>query len=458
MRRGRQARKVSRIRGVAGVLLAVSVVLAGCEGAGASGSNADGNGSESCSSGGVGSLALSMTVPTVSYIPAAQPQVVLYGPSGSATSFDASGTFDLPGGSYIVEVHRGVTSDSLIGMADGVNENTVQSLCITDGEETSLAVTFEAQAGAQRLWVTDEDRLLGFSRAQVNAGGSALPIVLDGSLINDFRGFDFDALGNLWAATGPTYGTRLLWLEPGKLGLSGALVPNGSITNSYFGAQYAPVSDVFYAADGTLWLAVHRVDDSFNGLIGYSRATLAEFLLEGGDVAREPDFVHALPGTTGPVALSYGPSSRVYVADFEDDAIHRINSLSGNGSGVDASFTVRITGVVVSNARGPRDLIGTSTNLAILFTTTNQLVVLNSADIANTASAQIDVTSPTTFGVLQLPSGLVLTDRYWVGNQAASSPGELLRFNAGGTTSAFLTSSELSDPVDLRLNPPGIVW
>lgn len=408
-----------------------------------------------CPTGGTGSLAVTFSFPSVTYVTLDGPSVRAYGPDGDlAWTFRSTETTELPSGTYTLEMRRGITGpDPIVGRAYGVAEETVRTVCVPDGGEATLSVTMSEQPGSNRLWVTDRDTLVGISASDLASGGTATPRVLDGSLINSFNGFDFDRMGNLWAVTAPTFDTRILWLEPAALGVSGVLSPGGSITSSYFEPEYAPVSDLFIGRDDTLWLAVRRVDDTFNGLIGYSRATLAEALLSGGDLVREPDYVHELPGVTGPVAGAHGPSSALFLADFEGDAIHRIDVLDGDGSGVDATFTVRVLGSVTRAARGPRDIVGRNNGLGVLFETTGELVSLNGALVGTTPSAQIDVGSTTEFGTGQLPRGLEQSDGYWAGDRSSSAPG-ILRFDVGMPTSLALTSAAIDNPADLRFNPP----
>ncbi|MEZ4240876.1 MAG: hypothetical protein R3F59_32910 [Myxococcota bacterium] len=408
---------------------------------------------------GTGTGTLDLTLGDAGAGPWAQaPEAVVYGPDGAEVARVPAGGSDtlegLPGGTYLVEVHRGEgAADGALAGALATATLPLARVCVGDDATSTFASDFTAGAG--KLWVTSGERIAAFGSAAIDAGGDQAPeVALDVSLVNDFRGLGFDPMGHLWAAASPTYGSRLLWWE-GASGV-GASDADGEVASLVFD-DFAEIADLAFDRQGTLWAALRQPSGTFRGVVGYRRATLADAMLDGTVV--EPDVMRSVDGLEGRVDLELGPDGALWITDYDGDRLLRIDDPYDGGTGVDASFAVAaptpISGGVPVPLEGPENLAFYANGDAVaLFWVSGALVRLPAADLGRSGAVDLVVEADDIY-VDQLPTGLVVDgrDRAWLGNYAGDGTGQILGWREGEPTHVQLFSDAIPDPADLVLDP-----
>jgi hypothetical protein len=385
-----------------------------------------------------------------------QPAVVLLSDGVEVERVEASTTLTLPSGRYTAEVWRGESNVTGVVGDLWVADLPITEACVTDGETEQLAVSFSSQPG--HLWVSSGESLGAFTAEQVEAGGTQVADVrLDVALVNDFRGFAFDRMGHLWAATSPTYDTRLMLFTPEQLSGSGEAQASFELASPIFG-DFAAISDVTFDEDGHLWMKLASGDLTWQGLVGFSRATLAEALLAGDDAEVEPDWVRPVEGLTGGADLELGPDGAIWLSFFDGDRYLRIDDPKDGGTGVDAEITVLYQTPTMGEPlalRGPENLAFDDDGDAVaLFWTSNALVKMDGAELSGDGAHEVLLETDDLF-VDQLPSGLVIdgAGRVWLGNYAGDGTGQILTWQSGQPAETWLVTEELPAPTDLVLDP-----
>jgi hypothetical protein len=363
---------------------------------------------------------------------------------------------DLPVGRYTLVFERAefAPSDSMTGQAFGVLDGTVRQVDVAECERTRVSATFSLLPSSGRLWVSSGESLGAFTEAQLAATGDvSADKLVNTPLVNDFRGFAFDRLGDLWAATSPTYGSRLLWFSPEQLGSSGEMLPRGELHAEVF-ANFAPVSDLVFASDGSLWVAMRSQDSSFTGFAVWTRAQLIDVMVQGGVVELEPARMLPLEGYGERVDLELSPSGALWVAAYAQDTLLRIDDLlTWTGPAPDASFTVVSDPGAVAQ-RGPENIAFAGNGDAVaIFWTTGAVMTITAAQLAGPGGELALATND--FFVDQLPQGLVIdgTDRVLLGNYGGEGIGNILGWTAGTMPEALISTTDVTDPTDLLLDP-----
>jgi hypothetical protein len=365
---------------------------------------------------------------------------------------------DLPAGTYSVVFERVelAPSGTMAGAAYGLLDGTVRRAQVVACERTRVEGRYQPLPSAGRLWVSSGEALAGFTEAEL-AGGTDVEAdaLLSVRLVNDFRGFAFDRLGNLWAGVAPTYGSRLMWFAPEQLTGRSQIEPKGEIHARVFD-DFAPISDVIFDADGSLRVAVRRADNSFAGFAIWTRAQLVDALERGGVVEMEPSEVVALEGFGGRVDLEVSPSGALWVAAYDDDTLLRIDDpLTWAGPAPDASFTVVSSAPGAAQQTGPENIAFTDDGDAVaVFWGSGAVMELSAADLARSGAVELSVMLDPFF-VDQLPQGLVIdgTGRVLIGNYAGNGTGNVLGWTPGTMPEALASSPDVVDPTDLLLDP-----
>jgi hypothetical protein len=364
---------------------------------------------------------------------------------------------ELSEGRYTLVFERAefAPAGTMTGQAFGVLDGTVRQVDVARCERTRVDAVFSLLPSSGLLWVSSGESLGGFTEAQLAATGETAPATLISTrLVNDFRGYAFDGLGDLWAAASPTYGSRLLWFAPEQLGDSGEIDPRGELHASVF-ADFAPISDLIFAADGSLWVALRSQDSSFTGFAVWTRAQLVALMAQGGVVELEPARMLPLEGYGDRVDLELSPSGALWVTANALDTLLRIDDpLTWTGPAPDASFTVVSDDTGNPAQRGPENIAFASNGDAVaIFWTTGAVFEVSAAELAG-AGGQLTI--PTNdFFVDQLPQGLVIdgNDRVLMGNYAGGGVGNILGWTDGTMPEPLISSTGVPDPTDLLLDP-----
>lgn len=355
----------------------------------------------------------------------------------------------LDGGTYRIVTERGIRYEpsSTIDSTFGALHDTVQSVCV-GGEPVTVAIEVEPQPSSGRLWVTSGESIVGFSAATLAGGPDVAPDArLDVALINDFRGMSFDPSGNLWAATSPTYGTRLQMYRPDQVDGTGEQEPALTVRISAEddGVQ---IADLWVDPEGTVWTLVRFTYSGFVGLHGWTRADLLDLVADGGDVVLEPSIVHEMPEVLGAEDLLV-VGDDLFVSVFDSNRVYRYARTSLTGTMTPAAEIWFVDPLDIEQP-GP-------TNMA--FADGQIWLTLWTAPIVVPFSPSADgpvLIDPLTAGVTDLPSGMDAdaTGTVWWGNLDVSGAVELHRFDgATGDPAETLTAADLLAPSDLLFDP-----
>lgn len=204
----------------------------------------------------------------------------------------------LDGGNYRLTVVRGFTAavDGL-RLGFGALENPVFEQCV-GGNPATTTIAVAQQPGSGKLWATSWEHVLAYP-ADPGAGSSAPVADLTIELSNALSAVASDRSGSLWAATGWTYGARLVGIAPGAVSGTGAVAPALEIRATGFLAENALFTGMRFDAEGNAWAVTGPQMGGFIGIVGWSRETMEQAWLTGGVVEAMPDFVGTAPNVEG---------------------------------------------------------------------------------------------------------------------------------------------------------------
>lgn len=391
---------------------------------------------------------LVVELPTVA-LDEAVSAVVLDASGAEFARFSETTTLEeLEGGTWHVVTERGLRYEapSRIDTAHGALHDTVVPVCV-GGEPVTVSLTVEPQPSSGHLWLTTGVSLVAFSAGTLEAGADLAPDTrVDVRLVNDFRGIAFDPSGNLWAATSPTYGTRLLMFRPDQLEGSGEQVAALAISaGEDDGTQ---IADLWVDADGTVWTLVRFSFSGFTGLQGWTRADLLAGIEGGGELTVAPSIVHELPELAGAEDL-LAVGDDLFVSVFSSNRVFRYDRAALAGT-MRPSAEIRFVDARDIEQYGPTELAVSAGQLWVTLWTALQIV-----PFAPTADGPVLV-DPLTTGVTDLPGGLDAdaTGTVWWGNADVSGATELHRFDgATGAPGPTRVVPALDAPKDLLFDP-----
>jgi hypothetical protein len=324
----------------------VLMVLAGCDGGG--GGAGGGNGCDATSP---GSLAISL--PDLG-LDAPATAVVLDPTGAEVGRYTESATLpDLPPGAYVVVTERGLRSDpgARTDRAFGAPSATMQRVCV-GGATATVDLDVEEQPSSGHLWVAAGEQLVGVRAADLDpASSSATPDAARSvGLTNNFSAVRFDRSGDLWVATAPTYGVRLMMFRPDQLAGDGEMEPALTISAPELTDDYAAIADLWFSDDGDLWALEAGSGTNASGFLGWSRADLVDAVIDGGEIALPPTWNHPIPGLLSASDVVQAGGA-LYVTVVDRDAIDRFDP--ADLSAPVGSVTVESDGTPL---RGPTDL------------------------------------------------------------------------------------------------------
>jgi hypothetical protein len=270
-----------------------------------------------CGEGGAGSLHVALDLPAEAW--EKPPEVDVYDVDGAwvAGVTDPEATLDVPGGMYTVVARRGTVAGDVVGTAFGLLDHTATQVCVVDGETSEWSGTWELQPSSGKLWMTSGEDAGGFDPTALAAGGSAEPVVgfhVDRS--NDLRGFGVDPLGNLWVATSPTYGAKLLVFP--------ASAADGGAEPLELGAELfadnVQIQDILFDEKDQLWVLVAGSNAGVVGLWSFSPEQAFGFLASGVMPDRPAQDI-TVTGLVRAEDMAWGPDDRLWLADFDGDQV-----------------------------------------------------------------------------------------------------------------------------------------
>ncbi len=407
-----------------------------------------------CAEGGSGTLQVALNLPTESWetIPALD---VYDGDGAFVARVEEGASLELPAGLYTLAARRGtVDSGGRMGRAFGLLDQTVQQVCVVDGDAAEWAGTWELQPSSEKLWVLSGEAAYGFDDDLTGtAVDPALTIQVD--LSNDLRGLAVDPMGNLWIATSPTYDSRLLVYPPG--GVDGSVTPL-ELGRELFVNGEQIVALTFDDKD-QLWVLMRNTNAGTPEIWAFSPERALGFLGTG-LLPTAPSQRIIVEGMVAPDAMAVGPDDRLWIADFGGDQVLSV----GVGAGVYADpLTVAPEQAF---AGGWEDETGTHalggpTGLGFdgdgrLWVNYWTNPVLARFDVPATGESLRAPDLLVDGSVLDLPAGLVL-DRdggVWYGNEPQDGAGELVSCDVDtGAERSRARSADALAPTTLVFDP-----
>jgi hypothetical protein len=436
----------------------IAAMLAGCaDGGGKTDTGADtglpdsgsGEGPD-CDGSAPGSLEIVVTGPGLD-VPA---DVVVLDASGAEIGrVDASTTLeDLPPGFYTVVFERGIRAapGARTDEAHGALHDTVVPVCV--GREPAT-VTYDVvpQPSSGHLWVSAGEHLAGYAADGLADGAELVADAqLDVRLTNDFRGIAFDPSGNLWAATSPTYGTKLRMFRPDQLTGTGEQAAALEITAPVLGEDFASIADLWVSDAGTVWVLVGFSNTYASGLYGWSRADLVGAMATGGSVDLAPTWLHTMPELLHASDLLVVDDA-VFVSVFDANRVYRYAVADLEGAALpSAQAEISFQDPLGTELRGPTEMAYVDGRIWLTLWTSASIVPFSpTAD-----GAQVPGTLG--IGVTDLPSGMDAdaTGTVWWGNLAVSGDSEVHALDgATGADLGLVGLTGLEAPVDLLFDP-----
>lgn len=376
-------------------------------------------------------------------------------------TFSESGATTLPSGTYTVAVRRGVAApDTFAGSAWGLLSDTVAEVCVPDGGTYAMDVTAEPQPSSSRLWGYSGETLAGYTGISDPGAEVGADTVLGFAGAGELRGIAWDLWGNLWVATAPESGTRLLVVEPAAVTGKGAPSILQTVTSAAL--EGAEVQDLDLDAAGNLWVTVSAGANGFAGVVVFGADALRDGVLGATEIT--PSRTWSIAGAVEPERLFFDADGGFYVSDPGTDSVFHVAAL-GSVAGADAAapadgaltpdsaFTVSIdpgTGAV--DLVEPTEMMLDETGLWVLYSGSG--IAAHVSRSANGAVRSNFTYTVSTFGV---PGGLVRdgANGIWVGGETESGPGDLQRFDAASAMlDLHTTLPDLPSPVSLAFDPP----
>lgn len=413
----------------------VALLLAGCP---HSSTDAE------CETTGVGTISFHPMLPDVSLTSKAY--LYVYTALGVVVAIlgDGDSLADVPAGPYLLGVGNVRAEDDGSGFVAtyGLLSGTVAEVCLGDGETLDRTPELVLQPGSRHLWFSAGESLAAFAPESLGATATLAPdLRMDVTLTNDFRGFGFDPMGNLWAATSDTYGVRLLVFEPQDVEAGGAIEPIVTLTNDLF-TQGASIGEITFAPDGQLVGVVNNTNAAWVGAFGYDASGQILALVSGDTATVEPTWTASIDGLVSPADLAFDDAGRAWISDQDNALVLRVDAFGEDTATPAARFTAMYLEIAL---RGPTDLAFLPDGgLLVDYWTDGQLVELPPSELSATGDVNVNVDG-TTFDVLALPEGLAVTGTgaQWYGNYPAT-----LVSDAG----VSITVEGLPQPRDLGVN------
>ncbi|WP_438013877.1 hypothetical protein WMF18_23430 [Sorangium sp. So ce315] len=423
--------------------LAIALTLPACSG---DGSGETGGGAGQCAAGGTGTLALDIESAVPADVRVSDAAGVVEG--GTAAE---SRTLALPAGEYRVSAHRVRSAGEIVGPAyQGAIEGE-HTVCVRDGETTTVAVRYTREPGSEKLWVTNtngEGQILAFDAEQLAAGGEQTPsVVLDAGLTSP-TALRVDGAGRLWI--GDRAG-KLAVYDAARLGASSGDAPDAGLGGPGLCETSSPCGPgaMAFDAEGALWVAT---------LSRIVRIRLDALGALEGALEPEPEISLTSPDASRPVSLAFDAEGNLWVGDGATNGVVKFEAERLRASIVDEPADVVLLGQsgppVVANLRGPQGLaFDADGNLWVGYFSGNQLVRYTPEERAASGTLTPEVLFD--IDVLALVTDLAVDEsgNLWM----PGSAGSVYRIDAEELTSeepalVALTSDAIGSAVKLTLN------
>jgi sugar lactone lactonase YvrE len=328
----------------AGLVLGFVAVISAC-----SGEDSEEMG-DACSSTGHGTLVFDFDLPDASLMPE-----IVVTPEGDGEAMTLSGAeHALPGGKYVLRARRARLPGNPVGPAFQGSIEVDGSVCLRDGQRTTVHVVYTKEPGSEKLWATNTngdnpaDQVIAFSAAHLTTAGAQEPdVTLDGKLTAP-SALRVDALGRLWV--GDTTG-KLAAFNASRLAASSSDAPDIVLDGDALCGATLPCGPTALAfdRDGALWVAllerIVKLDPAALDASGQPEAAVT---------ITSPDVAH-------PISLAFDVDGNLWVGDADSSGVAKFAAAR-----LGANITNGAADVVIQGQKeGPVEIgLGTPDGLA----------------------------------------------------------------------------------------------
>lgn len=306
---------------------------AACSGGGMTTTDGGADSGPPCATGGMGSLAV-----TITGLPASGPAtpVTLTGGDGTARMV-GPGTVMLPSGNYTITAVNVTTPDPIVRTVYAPTISAGQ-VCVGSAAQTAT-VTYAVVPTSNKIWFATSNapnmaNLQGFTSAQLMAAGT--PDGTIASKAGSGRQLLFDKNGNLWANGGTTADPNILRIPASAFAASGTAMADRKINIK--GANCLPtVGGLAMDKEGSLWVS------SNCGKVIY-KLTQAQLAMSADDVV--PSVTLTL--TEGPQGIAFDKDGNLFAGT--EDHLVKFNAASLASSSAMPSLILGATTKAVGGA------------------------------------------------------------------------------------------------------------
>jgi len=400
---------------------------------------------EACPTGGMGTLALEITIPA-----GIDADVLIDNDADQRVT--ASGELALPAGEHTLTLRRVTVAGDLVGRAFSAAPGTLETttVCVKEGESTEAELAYALEPGSEHLWVLGGDGYHAAAYAADVLDASSAPdpdVTLAGGTTSP-SSLAFDREGTLWIADATG---KILGYRRETLGASQDSAPAIVLEGSTVCAAVVPCGPraIAFDAANDMWLAMPR---------GVVRISADQLIASG-----EPEASSTLSGESvvDPQALAFDQQGALWIASGTNNTIVRFDAArlsSDDSAPADASFYGKTPSPVISDLGLPTALaFDADDNLWAGYFGPNIIARYTPAE-RETAGA-VTPAVQLAIGVLALVEGMAFDDasNLWLTGKA----GEVVRLAASalGSSDSDLSVGAVTLGVkgyaqDLALDPP----
>ncbi len=249
---------------------------------------------------------------------------------GLSFSFTGPGSLPTPAGFYVVAPVLATAPGPLVRTAYRPLDRAILHVCVRAGETVTVPLAYARIPSSGRLWVGDTQAggaTLGFAPEALAASGAPEAAVAAKTASGAFT---FDRAGNLWVLGATPAEPPLSRYPAERLGASGPIAADVTITSPSFGAGAPGPSALAFDWDGNLWVSVG------------ARGKVVRFTPDQLATSGNPTAAVELGGIDGPSGIAF-MGGHLFVAAKGAGKILRFQSgrLDASTSGADSEIAVQ---------------------------------------------------------------------------------------------------------------------
>ena len=389
---------------------------------------------------------------TISGVPVGKvANATISGPAGFSKNISTTQSIDnlAVGGYGVAATPIRVTGAQVDSVWDGVV--TGSPAAVAAGTTTDVSVSYSQRPGTGMLWVSNDGsrNIMGFSPTQLattgiitNSANVTLTLPVAGNGNGAPIAMAFSSSGDEWAGycKGGTKVPQVISkFGSAKLGISGVLDADVTITLPASDGTYDCASALAFDSSGNLWVGMYLghvlrfgasqlsssgtptpevtlTSSSFAGIVdllfdtdgalfvaAYSTPTLSRLSpsqLTADSATLVPDVLLSLPAGAGAGGLAFGTDGSLWVSDYNHSSVLELKAPDLKTTGTPTPL-LTLTGVP-----GPEQIaFDRAGNLWVASFDGNKILAFSAVDIT-TGGAKTPITTFTANGALKLPTAL----------------------------------------------------